>query len=70
MLLSGYLRHELRWRIDSFRAAHLSSRMLQLDVDYDVVFRSSAPGSIRDIVLDELGSRLTCRLSGRIDSSL
>ncbi|KAF8561933.1 DNA excision repair protein ERCC-8 [Paragonimus westermani] len=68
MLLSNYLRHELRWRIDSFRAAHLSPRMLQLDVDYDVVFRSSAPGSIRDIVLDELESRYL--LAGYQDGSI
>ncbi|KAF7251414.1 hypothetical protein EG68_09365 [Paragonimus skrjabini miyazakii] len=68
MLLSGYLRHELRWRIDWFRAAHLSSRMLHLDVDYDVVFRSSAPGSIRDIVLDELESRYL--LAGYQDGSI
>ncbi|CAH8511903.1 unnamed protein product [Dicrocoelium dendriticum] len=51
------LHHELDGRIGLYRAGFLSPRMLQLDVNYDVLFRPTAITPIRDMALEELQSR-------------
>ncbi|KAG5445769.1 WD repeat-containing protein ATCSA-1 [Clonorchis sinensis] len=68
MFSSNYMKHELRWKIEQFRGLYHLPRMLQLDVDYDIVFSCSAVGAINDLCLDELDTRYL--LAGYQDGSI